>query len=92
VVTNAVRYGGASQYRLADVLDAARLPAALRRIPFRRVGRLDPGERWLKEPAAMAELAGQIAHAAGAGVDRAAEMPRGNVSKPRAGDFSFVLR
>jgi error-prone DNA polymerase len=71
VVTNAVRYCDASQYRLADVLDAARL---LRPIPFRRPGRLDPGERWLKGPAAMTEIAGQVAHAAGAGAERAARL------------------
>ncbi|MFD5079639.1 DNA polymerase III subunit alpha [Streptomyces sp. NPDC058371] len=68
VVTNAVRYADAAQYRLADVLDSARL---LRPIDFRRPGRLDPGERWLKGPAAMAEVAGQIADAVGAGAQRA---------------------
>ncbi|MQY40232.1 hypothetical protein SRB17_82630 [Streptomyces sp. RB17] len=47
VLTNAVRYADASQHRLADVLDAARL---LRPIDRRH---LDSGERWLKDPAAM---------------------------------------
>ena len=68
VVTNAVRYADSSQHRLADVLDSARL---LRPIPFGRPGRLDPGERWLKDPAAMAEAAQRIVHAAGADPRRA---------------------
>lgn len=59
VVTNAVRYADADQHRTADVLDSARL---LRPIDPRRV---DSGQRWLKPPTAMAEVAGQIARAAG---------------------------
>ncbi len=71
VVSNAVRYADPGQYRLADVLDAARL---LRPIPFRRPAGLDPGERWLKDPQAMAEAAARIARAAGAGRRRAARL------------------
>ncbi|MDF3141800.1 DNA polymerase III subunit alpha, partial [Streptomyces sp. T21Q-yed] len=71
VVTNAVRYADASQHRLADVLDAARL---LRPIPFRRPTGLDLGERWLKGPEAMTEVAARIAHAAGAGPQRASRL------------------
>ncbi len=51
VLTNAVRYAGPAQHRLADVLDAARL---LRPIDRRY---LDGGERWLKDPAAMTAAA-----------------------------------
>ncbi|MFJ2397301.1 DNA polymerase III subunit alpha [Streptomyces sp. NPDC087843] len=60
VLTNAVRYADPTQNRLADVLDAARL---LRPIDRRR---LDGGERWLKDPVAMAAAAERIAEAAGA--------------------------
>ena len=66
VLTNAVRYADAGQHRLADVLDAARL---LRPIDRRH---LDGGERWLKDPAAMAAAAERIAEAAGADRTRAA--------------------
>ncbi|MFE9121307.1 DNA polymerase III subunit alpha [Streptomyces sp. NPDC007172] len=68
VLTNAVRYADPAQARVADVLDAARL---LRPIPFRRPDGLDPGERWLKDPSAMAAAADRIAQAAGAGPERA---------------------
>ncbi len=61
VLTNAVRYADPGQGLVADVLDAARL---LRPVPR---GGADGGERWLKPPAVMAELAGQVAEAAGQG-------------------------
>jgi len=67
-LTNAVRYADAGQHRLADVLDAARL---LRPIDRRH---LDGGERWLKDPAAMAAAAERIAEAAGADRTRAARL------------------
>lgn len=66
VLTNAVRYADPAQHRLADVLDAARL---LRPIDRRH---LDGGERWLKDPAAMAAAAERITEAAGADRRRAA--------------------
>jgi error-prone DNA polymerase len=59
VLTNAVRYADPDQHRLADVLDAARL---LRPVDRRH---LDGGERWLKDPAAMAAAADRIAQAVG---------------------------
>ncbi|MFE3016723.1 DNA polymerase III subunit alpha [Streptomyces sp. NPDC059256] len=59
VLANAVRYADPSQHRLADVLDSARL---LRPIDRRR---LDSGERWLKGPDAMRDVAERIARAAG---------------------------
>ncbi|SEG80601.1 DNA polymerase III, alpha subunit [Actinacidiphila yanglinensis] len=65
VLTNAVRYADPGQHRLADVLDAARL---LRPIDRRR---LDPGRRWLKDPAAMSDAAQRIAEGAGADERRA---------------------
>lgn len=68
VLTNAVRYADPAQHRIADVLDSARL---LRPIDRRS---LDCGERWLKDPAAMAEAAERIAEAAGAGPGRAAQL------------------
>ncbi|MFI5801255.1 DNA polymerase III subunit alpha [Streptomyces sp. NPDC051561] len=68
VLTNAVRYADPVQHRLADVLDSARL---LRPIDRRR---LDSGERWLKGPADMAEVASRIAAAAGEGQQRAARL------------------
>ncbi|MGW0828336.1 DNA polymerase III subunit alpha [Streptomyces sp. NPDC002845] len=71
VLSNAARYADPQQHRLADVLDAARL---LRPIDFRRRERLDPGERWLKDPQSMAEIGERIAHAAGAGRARAARL------------------
>jgi error-prone DNA polymerase len=71
VLTNAVRYADAEQHRLADVLDAARL---LRPVDFRRRDRLDPGERWLKSPASMAEIAAAVIDAAGHAPDRAGEL------------------
>ncbi|MEV7182364.1 DNA polymerase III subunit alpha [Kitasatospora sp. NPDC093679] len=61
VLTNAVRYADPHQAPLADVLDAARL---LRPIPGQAVCR---GERWLKPAAAMEQLAGEVAEAAGQG-------------------------
>ncbi len=68
VLTSAVRYADPDQHRLADVLDAARL---LRPIDRRY---LDGGERWLKDPAAMAGAAQRIADAVGAGRHRAAAL------------------
>ncbi|MCA6095073.1 DNA polymerase III subunit alpha [Streptomyces sp. SCA3-4] len=62
VLTNAVRYADPGQGPVADVLDAAR-----RLVPIdpRRPGSLDDGERWLKDPAAMAAVAEEVAEAAG---------------------------
>ncbi|NUK25998.1 DNA polymerase III subunit alpha [Streptomyces lunaelactis] len=68
VLTNATRYADPGQHRLADVLDAARL---LRPIDRRQ---LDSGERWLKDPAAMADGASRIAAAAGMGEPRALQL------------------
>ncbi|MFH9769825.1 DNA polymerase III subunit alpha [Streptomyces microflavus] len=68
VLSNAVRYADPDQHRIADVLDAARL---LRPIDRRA---LDGGERWLKAPDAMSEIAGRIAEAAGSGPERAAAL------------------
>ncbi|MFD5346868.1 PHP domain-containing protein, partial [Streptomyces anulatus] len=68
VVSNAVRYADPSQHRIADVLDAARL---LRPVDRRA---LDGGERWLKGPDAMTEIAGRIAEAAGTGPERGAAL------------------
>ncbi|MER6911395.1 DNA polymerase III subunit alpha [Streptomyces sp. NPDC000594] len=65
VLTNAVRYADPRRHRIADVLDAARL---LRPVDPRR---LDSGERWLKDPAAMAAVADRIVRAAGLGPARA---------------------
>ncbi|WP_415953850.1 DNA polymerase III subunit alpha [Streptomyces sp. KLOTTS4A1] len=69
VLTNAVRYTDQAQYRIADVLDAARL---LR--PIDRRAPLDPGERYLKPATAMGEIAGQIAACASAPPGRAARL------------------
>ncbi|MEV8535016.1 DNA polymerase III subunit alpha, partial [Streptomyces sp. NPDC051211] len=60
VLTNAVRYADPGQGPVADVLDAAR-----RLVPIDPRKPLDSGERWLKDPAAMAEAADRIAQAAG---------------------------
>ncbi|MFI1226094.1 MULTISPECIES: DNA polymerase III subunit alpha [unclassified Streptomyces] len=68
VVSNAVRYADPAQHRIADVLDSARL---LRPVDRRA---LDGGERWLKGPEAMAQVAGRIAEAAGAGPERGAAL------------------
>ncbi|MEU5234734.1 DNA polymerase III subunit alpha [Streptomyces anulatus] len=68
VVSNAVRYADPAQHRIADVLDSARL---LRPVERRA---LDGGERWLKDPDAMANIAGQIAEAAGTGPERGAAL------------------
>ncbi|MEV4868620.1 DNA polymerase III subunit alpha [Streptomyces syringium] len=68
ILTNAVRYADPGQHPLADVLDAARL---LRPVDRRR---LDCGQRWLKDPEAMAAAAERIAEAAGAGPRRAAQL------------------
>ncbi|MER5638117.1 DNA polymerase III subunit alpha [Kitasatospora sp. NPDC002227] len=61
VLTNAVRYADPGQSPVADVLDAARL---LRPV---QPGTTCNGERWLKPPAAMAQLADEVAEAAGQG-------------------------
>jgi error-prone DNA polymerase len=68
VLTNAVRYADPDQHRLADVLDAARL---LRPVDRRH---LDGGERWLKDPHAMAAAADRIAQAVGDDPTRAARL------------------
>ncbi|MGI5508826.1 DNA polymerase III subunit alpha [Streptomyces sp. CA-106131] len=68
VLTNSVRYADPEQHRIADVLDAARL---LRPIDRRSV---DDGERWLKGPAAMADVAERIAQAVGEDRARAARL------------------
>ncbi|MGW7358526.1 DNA polymerase III subunit alpha [Streptomyces sp. NPDC054802] len=60
VLTNAVRYADPGQGPVADVLDAAR-----RLVPIDPRKGLDSGERWLKDPAAMAHLAERVAEAAG---------------------------
>ncbi|RSS52231.1 DNA polymerase III subunit alpha [Streptomyces sp. WAC07061] len=60
VLTNAVRYADPGQGPVADVLDAAR-----RLVPLGPRTTRDSGERWLKDPAAMAEAAERIAEAAG---------------------------
>ncbi|CAL9400249.1 Error-prone DNA polymerase [Streptomyces sp. enrichment culture] len=62
VLTNAVRYADPGQGPVADVLDAAR-----RLVPVDPRGPLDSGERWLKDPAAMAGAAERITRAAGLG-------------------------
>ncbi|WP_432014181.1 DNA polymerase III subunit alpha [Streptomyces cucumeris] len=62
VLSNAARYADPGEGPVADVLDAAR-----RLVPIdpRRPGSLDSGERWLKGPREMAEIAERIAEAAG---------------------------
>ncbi|QGV81392.1 DNA polymerase III subunit alpha [Streptomyces ficellus] len=60
VLTNAVRYADPGQGPVADVLDAAR-----RLVPIDPRKGLDSGERWLKDPAAMAATAERVAEAAG---------------------------
>ncbi|WP_369380276.1 DNA polymerase III subunit alpha [Streptomyces sp. cg36] len=60
VLTNAVRYADAGLGPVADVLDAAR-----RLVPVDPRKGLDSGERWLKDPAAMARAAERVAEAAG---------------------------
>lgn len=60
VLTNAVRYADAGLGPVADVLDAAR-----RLLPVDPGKGLDSGERWLKDPAAMARTAELVAEAAG---------------------------
>ncbi|MEU4211262.1 DNA polymerase III subunit alpha [Streptomyces sp. NPDC026206] len=62
VLTNAVRYADPGLGPVADVLDAAR-----RLVPIdpRRPEALDGGERWLKDPAAMAAIAERVVEAAG---------------------------
>ncbi|MER5729941.1 DNA polymerase III subunit alpha [Streptomyces sp. NPDC002138] len=62
VLSNAVRYADQGQGRVADVLDAAR-----RLVPVDPRRGLDSGERWLKDPAAMAAAADRVATAAGLG-------------------------
>lgn len=60
VLSNAVRYADPGQGPVADVLDAARLL-----VPVDPRRGLDSGERWLKDPAAMARTAELVAEAAG---------------------------
>ncbi|MDN3293490.1 DNA polymerase III subunit alpha [Streptomyces ficellus] len=60
VLTNAVRYADPGLGPVADVLDAAR-----RLVPIDPRKGLDSGERWLKDPAAMAACAQAVAEAAG---------------------------
>ncbi|MDT0269829.1 DNA polymerase III subunit alpha [Streptomyces sp. DSM 44915] len=60
VLGNAVRYADPGQGPVADVLDSAR-----RLVPIDPRGRLDNGERWLKDPAAMVRAAERITRAAG---------------------------
>ncbi|MDQ1011681.1 error-prone DNA polymerase [Streptomyces sp. V4I23] len=60
VLTNAVRYADPGQGPVADVLDSAR-----RLVPVDPRTELDSGERWLKDPAAMARAAERVAEAAG---------------------------
>ncbi|MEU6893723.1 DNA polymerase III subunit alpha [Streptomyces sp. NPDC046557] len=60
VLSNAVRYADPGQGPVADILDAAR-----RLVPVDPRKPLDSGERWLKDPAAMAETADLVARAAG---------------------------
>ncbi|AOT58164.1 DNA polymerase III subunit alpha [Streptomyces rubrolavendulae] len=60
VLGNAVRYADPGQGPVADVLDAAR-----RLVPVDPRRGLDGGERWLKDPAAMAAAAERVAQAAG---------------------------
>ncbi|MEU6062592.1 DNA polymerase III subunit alpha [Streptomyces sp. NPDC047097] len=60
VLANAVRYADRGQGPVADVLDAAR-----RLVPIDPRKGLDSGERWLKDPAAMAATAERVAEAAG---------------------------
>ncbi|MCS0638332.1 DNA polymerase III subunit alpha [Streptomyces sp. LP05-1] len=62
VLSNAVRYADPGQGPVADVLDAAR-----RLVPVDPRKTLDTGERWLKDPAAMAATAERVAEAAGMG-------------------------
>ncbi|MFI6449833.1 PHP domain-containing protein [Kitasatospora sp. NPDC050543] len=61
VLTNAVRYADAAQAPVADVLDAARLLRPVQR------GATCNGERSLKDSPSMAELAAEVARAAGLG-------------------------
>ncbi|MFC5718565.1 DNA polymerase III subunit alpha [Streptomyces gamaensis] len=62
VLSNAVRYADPGLGPVADVLDSAR-----RLVPIdpRRPEHLDSGERWLKDPAAMAAVAERVTEAAG---------------------------
>lgn len=66
VLGNAVRYADPGQGPVADVLDAAR-----RLVPIDPRKGLDSGERWLKDPVAMARTAGLVAESAGLGQDTA---------------------
>ncbi|MCI3226593.1 DNA polymerase III subunit alpha [Streptomyces sp. NP-1717] len=66
VLGNAVRYADPGRGPVADVLDAAR-----RLVPIDPRRGLDSGERWLKDPAAMARTAGLVAESAGLGQDTA---------------------
>lgn len=81
VLSNGVRYADSGQHRLADVLDAARL---LRPVDRRH---LDGGERWLKDPAAMAAVAERIAQAVGDDRGRAVRL----LAETEATDQSCTL-
>ncbi|MER5355734.1 DNA polymerase III subunit alpha [Kitasatospora sp. NPDC002551] len=61
VLTNAARYADPGTGPIADVLDSARMLRPVQR------GAVCNGERWLKGPADMAELAAEVAQAAGQG-------------------------
>ncbi|MFJ4010705.1 DNA polymerase III subunit alpha [Streptomyces sp. NPDC090026] len=69
VLGNAVRYADPGLGPVADVLDAAR-----RLVPVDPRRGLDGGERWLKDPQAMARLAERVAEAAGFRRDTAARL------------------
>ncbi|WP_129838792.1 DNA polymerase III subunit alpha [Streptomyces sp. RFCAC02] len=66
VLTGAVRYADPGQGPVADVLDAAR-----RLVPIDPRGPHDSGERWVKDPGAMARAAHAAAEAAGLGAGAA---------------------
>ncbi|MET8013923.1 DNA polymerase III subunit alpha [Streptomyces sp. NPDC005271] len=68
VLSNAVRYADPGEGPVADVLDSAR---RLVPIDARTPGALDSGERWLKGPREMTEIAERIAEAVGARRDAA---------------------
>ncbi|MEE1621091.1 DNA polymerase III subunit alpha [Zafaria sp. Z1313] len=70
VLGNAVRYAEPDGAATADVLDAARALSTLEALDD-----LQPnGQGWLKEPAQMHRLAGEVAREAGGGAGLAAEL------------------